>query len=74
MIVDRIDLGIVGPQQLSAELQIVGRVGEDQVDALLGQARQRLQAIALDDPIRFEGHDAQLRSHHGCRPARLEAA
>ncbi len=53
VVVDRVDLGVVGTQQLAAELEIVGGVGEHEVDRLLGQARQRLEAIALDDPIRL---------------------
>ncbi len=51
MVVDGVDLGIVGPQELAAELQVVGRVGEDQIDAFVGQAGQRLEAIAFDDPV-----------------------
>jgi hypothetical protein len=38
VIIHRIDLGIVGPVQLAAQLQVVGRVGEDQVDRARGQA------------------------------------
>ncbi len=53
MVIDGVDLGIVGPQQLSAQLQVVGRIGEDQVDALVGQTGQSLQAVALDDSIRL---------------------
>ncbi len=69
MVVDGVDLGIVRTQELAAELKIVGGVGEDQVDALVRQARQSLETVALDDPIRlechFECHDAPLRSHLG---------
>ena len=33
IVVDRIDPAAFGPEQVAAELQIVGRVGEDHVDA-----------------------------------------
>jgi len=32
VVIDGVDPGLVGPRQLAAELQIVGRVGEDEID------------------------------------------
>ena len=34
--VDGVDAGVVGAVQVAAELEVVGRVGEDQVDAVGG--------------------------------------
>ena len=51
VVVDRVDLGIVRAQQVAAELQIVRRVGEDQVDALLRQLGHLGDAVAQDDCI-----------------------
>jgi hypothetical protein len=39
VVVDRIDKAVVGAVQVALQLQVVGRVGEDQVDAALGQDR-----------------------------------
>lgn len=51
VIVDGIDLGLVGPVQIAIELQIVGRIGKDHVDGLFGQPVERGDAIALQDRI-----------------------
>ncbi len=37
VVIDRIDAGIVGTLEIAAQLQIIGRVGEDQIDALRRQ-------------------------------------
>jgi hypothetical protein len=50
-IVDGVDLGLVGPVQIAAELQIVGRIGEDRVDRVLRQALERGDAVALQDGV-----------------------
>ena len=54
VIVDRIDLGLVGTAQFAAQLQIVGRVGEDQIGAAFGQRVHALDAIAFDHLIQFQ--------------------
>ena len=51
VVVDRIDLRLVGTVQVAVELQIVGRVGEDQVDGFFRQPVQRRDAIALQDRV-----------------------
>ncbi len=50
VVVDRVDFALVGPGQAAFELEIIGRVGEDQIDAGCGQAEHGLDAIAVDDP------------------------
>ena len=51
VIVDGVDLGIVGTAQLVLELKIVGRIGEDQIGAAFRQRPHFLHAIALDHSI-----------------------
>ena len=46
VIVDAIDARIVGAHQIAGELQIVGRVGEHQIDAGVGNFAQFFQAVA----------------------------
>ena len=53
VVVDRVDLGIVRPAQFVLELKIVGRVGEDQVGAAIGQGAHALDAVALDHLIQL---------------------
>jgi len=58
VVVDRVDLRIVRPQQIAAQLQIIGRIGEDHVDAGVGQGSQHLDAVAPH-------HDVGLQIRHG---------
>ena len=51
VVVDRIDPAAFGPEQVAAQLQIVGRVGEDHVDRLVGQPRHLGDAVALEDLV-----------------------
>ncbi len=51
IVVDRVDLGIVGPLQVALELQVVGRVGEDEIDRMLGKFFERGDAIADQNTI-----------------------
>ena len=51
VVVDRIDLGLVGTVQIALELEIVGRVGEDHVDRFFRQPLKRRDAVALEDRI-----------------------
>ena len=36
IVIDRIDLAIVWPQQITAELQVIGRIGKHHIDAGVG--------------------------------------
>jgi len=57
VVVDRVDLGVVGTQQVAAQLQIIGRVGEDHVHRLVRQALQHLDAVATQDDVGLQlGH------------------
>ncbi|MNQ96361.1 hypothetical protein D3C85_1119620 [compost metagenome] len=57
VVVDRIDLGVVRPQQVAAQLQVIGRVGEDHVHRLVRQALQHLDAVATQDDVGLQlGH------------------
>jgi hypothetical protein len=46
-----VDARVVGAEQFAVKLEVLGRVGEDQIDAGLGQARERAQAVIMDDLI-----------------------
>ena len=46
VVVDRIDLGIVGALEIARKLQIVRRIGEDQIDRAGRQLRHFRDAIA----------------------------
>ena len=57
VVVDRVDLGVVGTQQVAAQLEVIGRVGEDHVDAGVGQGSQYLDAVAAMNDVGLElGH------------------
>ncbi len=56
LVVDRVDLGVVGTQEITAELQIVRRVREDQVDRPVRQLAQRLDAVAQNDGVGGNAH------------------
>jgi hypothetical protein len=49
IVIDRIDSAAFGTEQVAAELQIVGRIGEDHVDAAIGKRGHGGDAIILDD-------------------------
>ena len=65
IVVDRVDPAAFGPEQVAAELQIVGRVGEDHVDRLVGQPRHLGDAVALDDLVERQ---LALGARTGARP------
>ena len=47
---------VVGPQQIAAELEIVGRIGEHEVDGAGRHSAKRLDAIALNNaPLAIGG-------------------
>jgi hypothetical protein len=56
MIVDGVDFGIVGAQQIAAQLQIVGWIGEHQVAGTVRELPQLFKAIAQDDGVDGNGH------------------
>ena len=51
VVVDAVDARLVGPVQFVGKLQIVGRVGEDEIDGAGRQLRQLFEAIADQDHI-----------------------
>ena len=78
MIVDSIDLGLVGAMQVAVELEIVGRIGEDDVDGFFGQPVERGDTVPLEDrvqPFRLWGNgrnivEKLLSRHSGTRKTR----
>jgi len=64
-IVDAVDHRVVGAEQLAFQLQIVGRIGEHEVDALVGEPRQLLQAIADEDAVDGQGRADAVTQGHG---------
>ncbi len=44
-VVHAVDDGIVGTQKFALELQVVGRIGEDEIDGAVGQLAQSPEAI-----------------------------
>ena len=53
VVVDRVDLAVVGTQQVAAQLKIVGRVGEDHVDGSFRQGLHQFDAVADEHAINF---------------------
>ncbi len=51
MVVDGVDLALVGPRQIAGELEIVGRIGEDEIDGVRRDSPQLLEAIAHQDAV-----------------------
>ena len=62
IVVDAVDQAVVRPAQLAAELQVVGRVGEDAVDRRAGQHPHQRDAVAEEHLV--EGQ--VRRGFHGC--------
>ncbi|MCK5711934.1 MAG: hypothetical protein KAI25_04385, partial [Hyphomicrobiaceae bacterium] len=53
-----------GAHEIGGELPIVGRVGEDEIAAPLGEATQGLQTIIDNDTIgRLRRHGTTTRDH-----------
>ena len=65
VVVDAVDHALVGARQRALELQIVGRVGEDQVDASLGELVHLLDAVADEDDVLGGGSDRGGASGRG---------
>ena len=53
VVVDRVDLGIVGTLEVALELKIVRRIGEHEIDAIRRQLGHFGDAIADDDARRL---------------------
>ena len=70
VVIDGVDLGIVGTQQVAAQLEIIGRVGEDHVDRGVGQAFQHGDAVAAMNDVL--GEDGGVELGHGTRPRNSE--
>ncbi|GKY86317.1 hypothetical protein STA1M1_01860 [Sinisalibacter aestuarii] len=57
MVVDGIDLGIVGPVQIALELKIIGRVGENEIDAGFREGIHHLDGVTGKDLVQRQvGH------------------
>ena len=50
---DTVDLGIVRTLQIALQLQVIGRIGEDEIDALRRQRRHLRDAIAHENAGAF---------------------
>ncbi len=62
---DAVDPAVVGPQQFIGDLQIVGGIGEDQIDACLRQTPHLLDAIADDNLVeRQPCRSRPIRTHN----------
>ena len=55
IVVDRVDHALIGARQRAFELQIVRRIGEDEIDARLGQPGEFGDAVADDDRVARRG-------------------
>ena len=62
-VVDAIDARVVGTEQVGGKLEIVGRVGENEIDASLGQAPHGLEAVVDDDAIGRGGLTGATQNH-----------
>ena len=51
VVVDRVDQALVGARQRALELQVVGRIGEDEIDRGLGEPHHLGHAVADEDRI-----------------------
>jgi len=49
--VDGVDPRIIGTLEVALQLQVIGRVGENEVDAFGRQARKLCDAVAYDNPV-----------------------
>ena len=67
VVVDRVDHALVGPRERPFELEIVGRIGEDEVD------RGRRQPFHLGDAVADQDHVARRGTDCG-RACRLAGA
>ncbi len=61
VVVDRIDETLVRAREPALELEVVGRIGEDEIDALGRQLLQRRNAVADEDVVDGEGGGDERR-------------
>ena len=61
VVIDRVHFALVGPGQAAFKLKIIGRIGEDQIDAGLGQAAHGFDAIANQDLVERRRRKDRLR-------------
>ena len=51
VVVDRVDQALIGAGERAFELQVIGRIGEDEIDRGLGQPRHLGHAVADQDRV-----------------------
>ena len=59
-VINAVNQRIVGTQQLSAQLEIVRRVGENHVHRFFGQGIHQFDTVARKDDIRFQSSHKSL--------------
>src|SRR5690606_26737451 len=69
VVVDGVDEAVVRARQRPLELEIVGRIGEDEIDAFIRQTAQPGDAIVEDDAVDGDGpvHPTRRRGRPGTR-------
>ena len=60
-VVHAVDARVVGPEKIAAKLQIIGRIGEDQIHGAGRHRAKRLDAIALNNAPLAIGGKATLQ-------------
>ena len=65
IVVDAIDEALVRPRETGFELQIIRRIGEDEIDAFRRQPGHLLDAIAFDDFIKGKRAGRRTGAEHG---------
>ena len=58
VVVDRVDQALIGTRQRAFELQIIGRIGEDEVDRGFGQRVHLRHAVADQDRVARGGRSS----------------
>ena len=64
IVVDAIDEALVRPRERGFELQIIRRIGEDEIDAFRRQPGHRFDAIAFDDFVEGKRAGREIRAGH----------
>ena len=65
VVIDRVDLGIVGTLEIALKLEVVGRVGENEIDAVGREFRHLGDAVANDDARRMRRRWRKLKMTAG---------
>jgi hypothetical protein len=59
-----VDARVVGSEKVAGELEVIGGVGKDEIDAGVGETFQRLETISnLDARLRLGGTDTATLTH-----------